>query len=86
MASYTCPICGYDKLPDRPRTPGWGGSDEMCPSCGFQFGYDDDSEGISDETWRARWISHGMPWSSSGIPKPEGWNPKALLDRLLSAG
>ena len=39
-AHHTCFVCGYpelDELPDR--------SDEICPSCGFHFGYDDAASG-----------------------------------------
>jgi rubredoxin len=37
---YLCPVCGYPELSEPP----WNNespSDEICPSCGTQFGYDD---------------------------------------------
>jgi hypothetical protein len=55
-----------------PRHADGGGSDEICPSCGFQFGYDDDDRGISFEEWRRDWIKRDMPWSSQGIKPPGG--------------
>jgi uncharacterized membrane protein YgcG len=75
---YTCPVCGFPELTEPPRTPDSGASYEICPSCGFQFGYDDESEGIDYVTWRRRWISEGMPWRSHN-PAPAGWDPAAQL-------
>lgn len=79
---YTCPVCGYPALDSPPHLPQGGASDEICPSCGFQFGYDDDDRGISFEQWRTEWIAKGMPWFSTGIEPPLGWNPVNQLGRL----
>ena len=79
---YICPVCGYDQLNAAPHTEGAGASDEICPSCGFQFGYTDDDQGITYEAWRAKWVSGGMPWSSVGTEQPKGWNPHEQLERL----
>lgn len=86
--TFTCPVCGYPGLSEPPRSPkSGGGSYEICPSCGFQFGVTDDDRGFSYETWRSSWISRGMPWDSQGIePPPENWNPKEQLERLLRRG
>src|SRR5437763_7383110 len=78
---YTCPVCGFPELTEPPRTPDSGASYEICPSCGFQFGYDDESELIDYLTWRRRWISEGMPWRSHN-PAPAGWDPAAQLRSL----
>lgn len=37
----TCPICFYTALFDPPYDVNGYGSDEICPCCGFHFGYDD---------------------------------------------
>lgn len=41
---FTCPACGYAELSEPawtdPEVPG-GGSQEICPNCKIQFGYDD---------------------------------------------
>jgi len=58
---HTCPVCGYPELDEPPRSSSGGGSDEICPSCGFQFGLDDEDGGIGYATWRERWIAAGMP-------------------------
>ena len=86
----TCPVCGFPKLEEPPRAPSGGGSYEICPSCGFQFGVDDDDKGITHEQWRDRWVGKGMPWSSRGVPAPRAWDAEeqlAALDRKpLSPG
>jgi len=80
---YVCPVCGYPNLEELPRGEATGGSYEICPSCGFQFGVTDDDRGVTYEQWRASWIAKGMPWDSTGIePPPPGWDPKRQLERL----
>lgn len=81
--SYQCPVCGYPGLEDPPHTAEGGASDEICPSCGFQFGYDDDACGISYEQWREEWIAAGTPWSGIGIRPPLNWNPSEQLQVIL---
>ncbi len=78
---HHCPVCGYPKLLEAPRTKASGGSYEICPSCGFQFGVSDEDDGFTYEKWRARWIAAGLPWSSQQKP-PRGWNPEAQLATL----
>ena len=85
MKSF-CPVCGYGLA-----FATWDGdspSDEICPSCGIQFGYDDAAGGdlqardnVYDQ-WRESWIKRGMKWFSSGVPRPPDWNPDEQLRRL----
>ena len=83
MSKHECPVCGYDGLEEPPRSTSEGGSYEICPSCGFQFGVSDDDLGFSYDAWREDWVSRGMPWDSAGIePPPAGWNPREQLERL----
>ncbi len=79
---YTCPVCGYPKLKETPRPRGGGGSYEICPSCGFQFGVSDEDRGLSYSKWREQWRAGGMQWSSQRKP-PKGWNPIAQLSKIL---
>ncbi len=79
---FVCPVCGFPGLTAPPRSATGGGSDEICPSCGFQFGYDDDDRGIGFKEWRQEWAKRGMSWSSKGIPCPGGWDPAAQLRNL----
>ena len=81
-AQFVCTICGYPGLREPPRTASGGGSYEICPSCGFQFGVDDDDRRISPDCHRERWIQGGMQWSSRGISKPPEWNPREQLELL----
>lgn len=80
---HTCPVCGYDRLQEAPRSKSGGASFEICPACGFQHGVSDDDDGITFEEWREDWISRGMEWSSKGIPCPKSWQPEALLGRVI---
>ena len=82
MKKYECPVCGYDELAESPRSSSGGGSYEICPSCGFQFGVSDDDEGTSYQVWRERWIERGMAWTSVGRPKPADWDPAKQLERV----
>jgi hypothetical protein len=84
---HTCPVCGYPELDEPPRSTSGGGSYEICPSCGFQFGLDDDDGGIGYATSRERWIAAGMPWSSRSRERPSTWNPavpEASASRALA--
>src|SRR6476620_11944152 len=79
QVTYVCPACGYPNLAEEPRTAKTGGSYEICPSCGIQFGLDDEAGGNEESRkefymqWRENWIKSGSTWHSIGIPKPEGW-------------
>jgi hypothetical protein len=85
MLGESCPVCGYylDFAP-------WNGesaSDEICPCCGIQFGYDDSAGGDPEKrqllwrTWRDNWIAGGMKWWSTR-KSPQDWNPKKQLKGL----
>ena len=76
---FQCPVCGYLGLLDVPHSYGGGGSYEICPSCGFQFGVSDDDQKCTYDQWRKRWMSQGYPWSSTGIRPPPGWDPHEQL-------
>jgi hypothetical protein len=81
--SEHCPVCGYN-LGFSP----WEGpsaSDEICPCCFIQFGYDDFTEGDASarqgiyDDWRRLWIDEGMKWHSKGRQPPYNWNPVEQL-------
>ena len=93
--SYKCPACGYAGLHDPPWRDG-SSSDDICPSCGIQFGNHDLAGRDPAERaqihleWRRRWIAEGSKWHSQKAgPPPEGWDPAAQLrsvtDRILLA-
>lgn len=81
---HFCPVCGYEPLMEAPRSPvTGGGSYEICPACGYQFGVDDDDRGIDHVIWRKNWVFEGMPWRSAR-PQPADWQPMVLLLSLKS--
>ncbi len=86
-SSNLCPVCGYALW----FSP-WNGesaSDEICPCCFIQFGYDDAAGGDTEarrttyENWRQRWIDAGMPWKSRGTKPSDNWDP---LEQLKAIG
>lgn len=79
---YTCLCCGFPGLHEPPRSSGGGGSYEICPSCGFQFGVSDDDAGFTYASWREQWKARGSPWSSKGVAPPPGWDPNSQLGNL----
>ena len=59
--SKNCPLfssstLGYPDLDDDARDKDGYASYEICPSCDFQFGVSDDSDGVSYQEWREKWI------------------------------
>lgn len=63
---YVCLVCNYEGLFEPPYDESGIGSDEICPCCGFQFGYDDypnKEAGITQ--WRENWIKGGCKWFSN---------------------
>lgn len=82
---HVCLVCDYPYLSEPPRSEFGGGSFEICPACGFQFGVNDDDEGIEYDQWRKRWEEAGMPWSSFTIPRPHDWQPVAKFVKTPAA-
>lgn len=82
----TCPACGWPGLREPPRSRSGGGSYEICPSCGFEFGVTDDDQGISPAGWRERWIAAGCPWASRTRRPPPDWDAQVQLTRVRPAG
>jgi hypothetical protein len=78
---YPCPICGFPKLNEPPRSASGGGSFEICPSCGFQFGVSDDDAGFTYQQWRTNWQLAGMKWTGQS-PAPKKWDAAAQLKSL----
>lgn len=79
--AFTCLVCGFPHLTEPPRPESGGGSFEICPCCGYQFGVDDDDEQIPYAKARADWVQHGMPWRSTN-PPPRQWDPKHQLSQI----
>ncbi len=79
--TYKCPVCNYKGLYEQPYNVQGYGSDEICPCCGFQFGYDDypDKE-IAQMNWRKKWIDGGFLWYSKSRMPPEEWDGHKQLN------
>jgi hypothetical protein len=75
--SYTCPVCGFGGLMRPPRNEKGGGSCEICPRCGTEFGYHDSSS--SDSELRHRWLKAGAAWHSRFRCPPQDWDPYRQL-------
>ena len=81
---FVCPVCGFNELWDPPYSASGGGSNEICWSCGYEYGWTDDSQGVDHRSYRQDWVAKGMPWwAGDRHPQPAGWNPEILLTRLL---
>jgi hypothetical protein len=85
---YFCPVCGFELV-----SPAWENdspSDEICPSCGIQFGYNDMIDNLQTRKmiyveWRKKWIEEGMKfWSTKNPfhPQPKDWDPEKQLENI----
>ena len=82
---FTCIVCGFDDLKHEPHSEHNVASDEICPSCGYHFGYDDDLKNIPYETWRRDWLQQGAHWFSPNLDRrPIGWSGLHQLEAWLS--
>ena len=77
--THTCPVCGYSDLAQPAYDEQQNPSFDICPSCYYHFGYDDNAANVTHQQWRQQWIAKGMPWNSKGIEKPFNWNPRTQL-------
>lgn len=76
-----CSVCGFDGLTDPPYSKFSNPSFEICKCCGFQFGFDDMSEGKSYEEFRNSWIENNFEWFNED-KKPKNWDHKEQLKNL----
>ena len=58
-AKYTCPVCGFNGLKEAPFGPNQEPSYEICPGCGFEFGFDGGNDPKAFAEYRQRWIKKG---------------------------
>lgn len=78
---YVCPVCGYEGLDEPPKSEDDSHSYEICPCCGFEFGFDDESEGHSYQSYRRNWVVEGARWFIEE-KRPENWNLKDQLRKI----
>jgi len=78
---YICPVCGFDGLKDPPYNKSNEPSYEICPCCGFEFGFNGTDNQIAFTDFRQRWISSGAHWFMQKL-KPKEWDLKKQLNNL----
>ena len=66
---YFCPVCGFNGLKEPPYGKQGEPSYEVCPCCGYEFGFDQ-----SDYAeFRKLWIDSGAKWFMQEL-KPRNWS------------
>ena len=81
MKNYTCPVCGFKGLEENPYNQRKEPSYEICPCCGFEFGFDSAGSKESLIEYRQRWIKDGARWFIERL-KPENWDLEAQLKNI----
>jgi transcription elongation factor Elf1 len=78
---YICPVCGFDGLSEPPYDKQNQPSYEVCPCCGFEFGFDEQQTSDKYNVFRSTWIKNGAEWFLPN-KKPKDWNLKKQLENL----
>lgn len=76
-----CPVCGFDGLEESPYNKSNQPSYEICPCCGFEFGFDRDDDLRAFDVFRKAWIEKGACWFIPRL-KPKCWSLKKQLAKL----
>ena len=76
-----CPVCGYDNLSEVPYDAYGLPTYVICPCCGYEFGFDDESKGISFSNYRKNWIRIGFPFFNKKR-KPQKWGENEMQKQL----
>lgn len=78
---HVCPVCGFDGLKEPPYDKVGEPSYEICPCCGFEFGFDQSSYA----EFRDSWIKSGAQWYMLK-QKPKAWNLQKQLKNIRNLG
>ncbi|MBS9801675.1 hypothetical protein J4052_01610 [Bacillus toyonensis] len=78
--NFICVICGFDDLLDPPYEEGYP-LYEICPCCGFQFGFDDCDQGCTFVAHREKWLEKGAVWHNN-TEKPTEWSLEKQLKNI----
>lgn len=79
--TYLCLVCGWDQLSEEPYDRDGNPSYEICPCCGFEFGFDDGSNQVTFAEYRKKWLEKGAPWFDPDA-RPAHWNLQEQLGNL----
>lgn len=82
--NHTCPVCGFSKLEEPPYDIQGYPTYVICSCCGFEFGFDDSSKGLTFEEYRKDWIDDGFNFFSKES-KPQNWSKGTMLKQLKNA-
>lgn len=78
---HLCPVCGYNQLHEAPYGKHDEPSFEICPCCGFEFGFDGKKDGKNFKSFRKDWIKAGSPWFIEKL-KPRNWDYRRQLENI----
>ena len=70
---HICPVCKFDGLKEAPFSKNNEASREICPCCGFEFGFDGGNDPEVFKKYHQQWVKNGSKW----------FIPKVLLVFLL---
>jgi hypothetical protein len=81
---HCCRICGLYHI-DLP----WGEDGitptfNICPCCGVEFGYEDDTDREGAINIRKAWLAHGAKWLNEKR-RPPDWNLEQQLRQIPTA-
>jgi hypothetical protein len=78
---YLCPVCGFLGLKEPAFNQQNIPSYEICPCCGFEFGFDGNNNQETFAAFRKRWLEKGGQWFMESL-KPKDWDMQKQLDNL----
>jgi len=77
---YTCPVCSFDQLNEPPFNKNNEPSYEICPCCGFEFGFNGDNNQHTYNEYRKQWVKDGAVWFMPQ-QRPAGWKLEKQLKK-----
>ncbi|MFC1645955.1 hypothetical protein ACFL2Y_02120 [Candidatus Omnitrophota bacterium] len=82
---HICHVCGFDGLKEPPYNKANEPSYEICPCCGFEFGFDSQQSKNKEEdykSYRDEWFKNGAKWFILQA-KPKDWQLYKQLENII---
>lgn len=76
-----CPVCGFANLQFPPYDEYGNPSYEICGCCGFEYGFDDSSNGLTFVKYREEWIEKGFKFFRKNA-EPVDWDFESMKAQL----
>jgi len=76
-----CLVCGFVGLKEPPYDNNNYPSYEICPCCGFEYGFSDTSQGYTYKSYREEWILNGFVFFYGDL-KPSNWGKEFLIEQM----